>query len=385
MNKFIKGFRENISRYTIGIVTICIIGVFQFLTGGMVLRPMNITNLIIQNAYVIILAVGQMLLIKAGGLCDLSVGALCALSGGLSGLWIIKLGMNTYLALFLVLIVSLLVGFWNAFLVAKLQINAYIATLGSQLIVRGLTFVILQGKSYTLFPDNFTNWCSGYIADLFQGEQLHITTLAIGAVLSVIVVLLAINSRKQKIAYKVKVSSFLSFTLLQMAIVGFIMALCYSLSIYHGMPKILIIVVFIVAIYSFIVSKTIFGRQIIAVGGNRQAAVLSGIKDTRVIFTIFVNSALIAAFAGIVYAARMNACSCNVGNGFDADAIAACYIGGGISNGSIIGALLGALIIGLLNNGMSILGIASDVQMCVKGFVLVAAVTLDILQSKKNK
>ena len=145
MSKLLKTFQANLSKYTIAIITIGIVIVFQILTKGMILRPMNITNLIIQNAYVICLGVGQMLLVKAGGLCDMSVGSLCALSGGLSGLWIIKAGMNTYLALALVLLVSLAVGLWNAVLVAKVHISAYIATLASQLIVRGLTFFILEG------------------------------------------------------------------------------------------------------------------------------------------------------------------------------------------------------------------------------------------------
>lgn len=385
MGKIERAFKENISRYTIALITIGIIIVFQILTGGMVLRPMNITNLIIQNAYVIVLGVGQMLLVKAGGLCDMSVGSLCALSGGLCGLWIIRDGMNTYLALFLVFLVALLVGLWNAVLVAKIKISAYIATLASQLIVRGLTFYILEGRSYTLFPDNFTAWCTGYITDIFGGENLHITTMMIGAILSVIVVILQIRSRKERLKYEVEVSSPMFFILQQALIVGFIMILSYALAVYSGAPKVLIIVGLIVIVYSFVVSKTVIGRHIIAVGGNRMAAVLSGVKDERVIFGIYMNSAVIAAFAGVIYAARMNACSCNVGTGFEADAIAACYIGGGISSGSIIGAMLGALIIGLLNNGMSILGIASDVQMCVKGFVLVAAVTLDIMQSKKAR
>lgn len=385
MNKAAKLFKENISRYTIAAITVGIVIVFQILTNGMILRPMNITNLIIQNAYVIVLGVGQMLLVKAGGLCDMSVGSLCALSGGLCGLWIIKCGMNTYLALFLVLLVSLLVGLWNAILVAKLHISAYIATLASQLIVRGLTFYILEGKSYTLFPENFTNWCTGYIPDLFGGASLHLTTLVIGAILSIIIVFLQFRSRQEKIKYNVQVCSLPVFCLLQALIVAFVMVMAYAMAVYKGAPKVLIIVGILVVVYSFIISKTVIGRHIIAVGGNRNAAILSGIKDERIIFGIYLNSAVIAAFAGVIYAARMNACSCNVGTGFEADAIAACYIGGGISSGSIVGAMLGALVIGLLNNGMSILGIASDIQMCVKGLVLAAAVTLDIMQSKKRR
>ena len=162
------------------------------------------------------------------------------------------------------------------------------------------------------------------------------------------------------------------------------MAITTALALYKGYPKVLVIVVVIVVIYSFIVSKTVFGRRVVAVGGNRQAAILSGIKDKTIIFIIYVNSALTAGFSGIIYAARMNSCSLAIGNGLEADAICACFIGGGVSNGSIVGSLVGALVIGLLNNGMSLLGLGTDVQMIAKGLVLVVAVAIDILQSRKS-
>lgn len=384
MRKFNKLLTENLSRYTIGLVSIGIVIVFQILTKGLILRPMNITNLITQNAHIIILGVGMMLLVKAGGMIDLSVGSLSALVGGLCGLWIIKNGMNTYLALFLVLLVTLAVGAFNAILVAKIQINPFIATMASQLIIRGLVYSILQGKSFTIFPDNFITWCTGYISDPFGGEGIHVMTLLIGAALSAVIVLLQLRARKEKKKYEVEVCSLPLFIMLQVLIVGFVMIISYALAVYKGMPKVLVIVGIIVIVYSFIISKTVIGRHIIAIGGNRMAAVLSGVKDNRVIFGIYVNNAILAALAGILYAARLNGCSCNVGSGFETDAIAVCFIGGGVTNGSIIGAVMGALIIGLLNNGMAILGIAADVQMCIKGLVLVAAVTLDIMQSKKS-
>ena len=384
MRELTKSIKTNMGRYTMLIVTMAIIVVFQILTKGMVLKPMNINNLIVQNAYIIILAVGQMMLVLTGGLSDLSVGFVCSLAGSIAGLMIIKHGYGVGISLLVVTAAVLVVGLWNATLVAKIGITAYIATLASQLIVKGITYTIMEGKSYNLFPDAYLNWCTGWIPDFFHGKNLHITSMLIGAAACVIVILLQLNARKQKKAYNVEVASIPMFALVQGVICGAIMAITYLLSLYKGYPKILLIVVAIVVIYSFVVSKTIFGRRVVAVGGNRQAAVLSGIKDKTIIFLVYINSALTAGFAGIIYSARMNACSCNIGVGLEADAICACYIGGGIANGSIVGAMVGALIIGLLNNGMSLLGLGSDLQMSVKGLALVFAVTLDIMQSRKS-
>ena len=380
MKELVKSVKENIGRYTMILVALFIVIVFQILTKGMVLKPMNLNNLIIQNAYIIILAVGQMMLVLAGGLTDLSVGQLCSMSGCIAGLLIIKNGLPVGLSLLIDFLIVLAVGLWNASLVASLGIEAYIATLASQLIVK----VVMQGKTYTMVPDSFLNWCTGHIPDFFGVKGLHVTSLILGALTCLVVVILQLRSRKQKIAYNVKVSSAGLFWAQQALICGFIMGLTYLLAIYRGYPKILVIVVVIVAIYSFIVSKTIFGRQVVAVGGNRQAAVLSGIKDKKVIFLIYLNSALTAGFSGIIYAARLNACSLSIGLGLEADAICACFIGGGVSNGSIVGSLIGALVIGLLNNGMSLLGLGSDMQMVMKGLVLVFAVSLDIFQSRRS-
>ena len=384
MKELVKSVKENIGRYTMILVALFIVIVFQILTKGMVLKPMNLNNLIIQNAYIIILAVGQMMLVLAGGLTDLSVGQLCSMSGCIAGLLIIKNGLPVGLSLLIDFLIVLAVGLWNASLVASLGIEAYIATLASQLIVKGVNYVVMQGKTYTMFPDSFLNWCTGHIPDFFGVKGLHVTSLILGTLTCLVVVILQLRSRKQKIAYNVKVSSAGLFWGQQALICAFIMGLTYLLAIYRGYPKILVIVVVIVAIYSFIVSKTIFGRQVVAVGGNRQAAVLSGIKDKKVIFLIYLNSALTAGFSGIIYAARLNACSLSIGLGLEADAICACFIGGGVSNGSIVGSLIGALVIGLLNNGMSLLGLGSDMQMVMKGLVLVFAVSLDIFQSRRS-
>lgn len=384
MQELVKNIKENIGRYTMVIIAAVIIVVFQILTKGMVLKPININNLIIQNAYIIILAVGQMMLVLAGGLTDLSVGQICTLSGCICGLAIIKNGLPVWPSVALSFAIVLLVGLFNGVLVARLGITAYIATLASQLVVKGVSYMVMQGKTYNLFPEAFLNWCTGWIPDVFHIKGLHLTSMILGLIACVIVYIINYRSRKQKIDYNVPVSSFGIFLAQQLAYCGLIMAITTALSLYKGYPKVLVIVVIIVVIYSFIVSKTVFGRRVVAVGGNRQAAILSGIKDKTIIFIIYVNSALTAGFSGIIYAARMNSCSLAIGNGLEADAICACFIGGGVSNGSIVGSLVGALVIGLLNNGMSLLGLGTDVQMIAKGLVLVVAVAIDILQSRKS-
>lgn len=369
------------------LVVLIIIILFQIITKGVILRPMNIANLVMQNAYVIILAAGMMCCILTGGNVDLSVGSLCAFSGALCGLLMIGQGMNTWLVLMIVFGVAILIGLWNGGSIAKFAVPPYIATLASQLIFRGGTYIVLQGVSYTSYPDEFLRLTTGYIPDFFQGNGLHITTLLIGFVACVICVFLDVKKRRRKQKYKLEVPGIPFFVAKQLLVTGVIMWFMYSLAAYKGMPVVLISVALIVLIYNFILEKTVMGRKLYAVCGNRNAARLSGINDNMVLFIVYMNMSILAAFAGIVFTARMDSCSTMIGNGFEGDAIAACFIGGAspaTGTGTIFGALIGALVIGILNNGMSIMGIQSDVQMCVKGLVLMIAVVFDQMQRKNR-
>lgn len=367
------------------VVVVVIVLFFQIITDGVILRPMNIANLVMQNAYVIILATGMMCCILTGGNVDLSVGSLCAFSGAISGLLMIGKGWNTWLVLLIIFGVAILIGLLNGGSIAKFAVPPYIATLASQLIFRGGTYIVLQGVSYTSYPENFLRLTTGFIPDFFSGTNLHITTMVIGVITCVICVALAARKRERKKKYNLEVTSLPLFAGQWILISAVILWFSYSLAAYKGMPVVLITVVIIVLLYSFILEKTVAGRHLYAVCGNRNAARLSGIDDNKVLFVVYMNMSILAAIAGIVFTARMNSCSTMIGNGFEGDAIAACFIGGAspaTGTGTIFGALIGALVIGVLNNGMSILGIQSDVQMCVKGIVLMAAVIFDQMQRK---
>ncbi len=369
------------------VVVIVIVLFFQIVTKGIILRPMNIANLVMQNAYVIILATGMMCCILTGGNVDLSVGSLCAFSGAVCGFLMIGQQMNTWLVLAIVFGIAILIGLWNGGSIARFAVPPYIATLASQLIFRGGTYIVLQGVSYTSYPEEFLMLTTGFIPDFFHGNGLHITTLLIGAVACVICIVLDVKKRNRKKKYKLEVPGTSFFIVKQVLVSAAIMWFTYSLAAYKGMPVVLITVALIVLIYNFILEKTVMGRKLYAVCGNRNAARLSGINDNMVLFVVYMNMSILAAIAGIVFTARMNSCSTMIGNGFEGDAIAACFIGGAspaTGTGTILGALIGALVIGVLNNGMSILGIQSDVQMCVKGLVLMIAVVFDQMQ-RKNK
>ena len=367
------------------VVVLVIVLFFQVITKGVILRPMNIANLVMQNAYVIILATGMMCCILTGGNVDLSVGSLCAFSGALCGLLMIGKGLNTWLVLMIVFGVAILIGVWNGGSIARFAVPPYIATLASQLIFRGGTYIVLKGVSYTTYPPEFLMLTTGFIPDFFGGKTLHITTMLLGIAACVICVLLDVKKRARKRKYKLEVSGVPFFVGKQALICGVILWFTYSLAAYKGMLVVLNSVALIVLIYNFILEKTVAGRNLYAVCGNRKAARLSGINDDRVLFIVYLNMSVLAAIAGIVFTARMNSCSTMIGNGFEGDAIAACFIGGAspaTGSGTILGALIGALVIGVLNNGMSIMGVQSDVQMCVKGLVLMIAVVFDQMQRK---
>lgn len=388
MSELKQIFKDNIKQYWMLLITLVLVAFFQTITGGIILRPQNVTNLVLQNAYVIIIAVGMMCCILTGGNVDLSVGSLCAFNGAICGYLIIGRGWNTWLVLGITIMVALLTGVWNGGFIAKFGVPAFIATLSSQLVFRGGTYIVLKGVSYTGYPEEFLALTTGYLPDLPGEHKLHIATLLFGAAASIILILLELSKRRKKLHYKLEVLSTKFFVAKLGLIILVVNYFTYSLASYKGLPIVLIPVVVIVLIYSYVTQNTVAGRYLYAVGGNRKAAQLSGINDKMVLFAAYVNMALLSGIAGIVFTARMNSCSPMAGNGFEGDAIAACYIGGASASGgagTIIGAVIGAFVIGLLNNGMSIMGLQSDVQMCVKGLVLLGAVVFDLIQKNKSR
>ena len=380
--------RGNIRQYAMIIALVIVVVIFEVLTKGILLKPLNISNLIQQNAYILILAIGMLLCILTIGNVDLSVGSVVGLIGALSAIFILKMGMPIWIAIILSLIAGFIIGAWQGMWIAYIGVPAFIVTLGGQLIFRGLTMVALQGTSLAPLPDGYTFLAAGFVPDIANIEGINLLALLAGAVASILFILNEINKRKSKLKYNFDVPSVGAFILKLFTITAVIMAFSYALALYRGIPMVLLIVVALVMIYTFVTDKTIPGRHIYAYGGNPKAARLSGIKTKRVLFWVYVNMGVLAALAGIVFTGRLNSATPKGGYGFELDAIAACFIGGASTTGGIgtvVGAIVGGLLMGVLNNGMSIMGVSIDWQQAIKGFVLLIAVGFDVISKIRSK
>ncbi|RXZ01656.1 multiple monosaccharide ABC transporter permease [Fictibacillus sp. S7] len=377
--------RNNMRQYTMIITLIVIMLFFQLLTDGLLLKPLNITNLILQNAHILVLAIGMVLVIITGHI-DLSVGSVAAFVGAVSGIMIINHNVPTFLAIIISLILGAAIGAWQGFWVAYVKIPAFIVTLAGMLIFRGLTMVALEGKSIAPYPDAFQSMSAGFIPDWLGGGSLHVTTMVIGFVLSLLYVFNEWKARNNQISYGFDIPPGGLFIAKLAAIFIVLNLFAYVLATYEGIPNILVILGVLVLLYSFVTNQTTAGRHIYAIGGNEKAAQLSGIKTKKVTFWVFVNMGVLSALSGLLFAARLNAATPKAGNLFELDAIAACFIGGASAYGGIgtvAGAIIGGLVMGIMNNGMSLLGVGIDWQQGIKGFVLLAAVALDIYNKNK--
>ncbi|MDM5200938.1 sugar ABC transporter permease [Fictibacillus enclensis] len=377
--------RNNMRQYTMIITLIVIMLFFQLLTDGLLLKPLNITNLILQNAHILVLAIGMVLVIITGHI-DLSVGSVAAFVGAVSGIMIINHNVPTFLAIIISLILGAAIGAWQGFWVAYVKIPAFIVTLAGMLIFRGLTMVALEGKSIAPYPDAFQSMSAGFIPDWLGGGSLHVTTMVIGLVLSLLYVFNEWKARNNQISYGFDIPPGGLFIAKLAAIFIVLNLFAYVLATYEGIPNILVILGVLVLLYSFVTNQTTAGRHIYAIGGNEKAAQLSGIKTKKVTFWVFVNMGILSALSGLLFAARLNAATPKAGNLFELDAIAACFIGGASAYGGIgtvAGAIIGGLVMGIMNNGMSLLGVGIDWQQGIKGFVLLAAVALDIYNKNK--
>lgn len=382
--------KSNIRQYAMLIALIVIMVFFQIATNGILLVPMNVTNLILQNSYVLILAIGMTLCILTGGNIDLSVGSVAAFIAAVVGTLVIGKKIDVTVAIAIGLLFGVIIGVWQGFWIAYIRIPAFIVTLAGMLLFRGLTNTILKGLTLSPFPKSFQNISSGYIPDLFPffGTTFNLTPIVVSVVLSIILVIVQIKKRREKIKNETELipnSMFIGQLLLTVFAINLF---AYWLAAHKGIPIILVIIGFLILAYHFFTTKTVPGRYIYAMGGNEKAAKLSGIDTNKVLFFVYLNMSVLSAVAGIAFAARTDSAFPLLGTNFEMDAIAACFIGGASATGGIgtvIGAIIGALVMGVLNNGMSIMGIGIDWQMTIKGFVLLMAVAFDILSKNKAK
>lgn len=377
--------RTHLREYGILIALIVIMAFFQFMTGGILLKPVNLTNLILQNSYIIIMAVGMLLVIVAGHI-DLSVGSVLGFIGALAAVMIVEYEINYVLTAIVCLAAGAAIGAMQGYWIAYFKIPAFIVTLAGMLVFKGLTLWLLAGQSIGPFPKNFQLISSGFIPDLFKAEGINLFSLSLGVLTASILIILSARSRMHQQRIGIVDEPF-AFFFAKNAIIAFaIIYLSYLLASFRGLPNVLIIMAFLISVYTFIASKTTIGRRIYAIGGNEKAAKLSGINTERLTFLTFANMGMLAALAGLVFAARLNTATPKAGFAFELDVIAAVFIGGASMSGgvgTIIGAVVGAFIMGVMNNGMSILGIGIDWQQVIKGLVLLAAVIFDVYNKNK--
>lgn len=378
---------EGLKKYTMVIVLAVVVVLFTVNTGGKMLLPQNVNNLIAQNAYVFILATGMLFCILTGGNIDLSVGSVVCFVGAIGGSMMIKMGMNPYLSLFSMIIVGGLVGAWQGFWIAYVRIPPFIVTLAGMLIFRGLSNVVLQGMTLSPVPDSFLNLFNTYVPDVFGMEGFNLTCFLVGIAACCVFIVAEVATRKIKLKKGYRVDPLSSMILKLTLISAVILFFMYKLSLYKGIPNALIWVVAIIVIYSYIASKTTTGRYFYAVGGNEKATRLSGIDTNKVYFLAYLNMGLLAAVAGMVTVARLNSANPTAGNNYELDAIGACFIGGASAyggTGTVPGVIVGATLMGVLNLGMSIMGVDQNLQKVVKGGVLVAAVIFDVVSKRKT-
>ena len=379
---------------TIALIAVFIL--FYFLTGGRLLYAQNMSNLLLQNGYVLVLACGMLLCILTGGNIDLSVGSVICLTGGLAAVLITNNGWNAYLAIVICLAVGLLVGLWQGYWIGFVRIPPFITTLAGMFIFRGIARLVLDSKTVPIKDKAFTDLFTSYInipgLDVISTkanpvDNPHIwSPLIIGAIVVVLLLFTTTRSRVNKRKNGYHQNSALMDYGKVIVISALVMWYCYLLSQYKGVSVMLVWVLAICMIYYFITSKTAFGRYFYAVGGNEKATRLSGIDTNKVYFLAYANMGLLAGLCGLLCLARVGSVSGQTGTSFEMDAIASCFIGGASAyggSGTIGGVVIGAMLLGVLNMGMSIMGITDSWQYVVKGGVLLVAVIFDVVSSRK--
>ena len=384
-----KVAKLDIKQYSMFIALVAIYVIFAILTGGKNLSPANINNLVMQNGYVVILAVGMLLCVLTGNI-DLGVGSVVAVCGSVAGIIMVDYKANMWVAILAALLVGLLTGLFAAFFIAYLGIPPFVVTLATMLMGRGLTYTLLQAQTKGPLPEDFVFIGAGFLPTFkipFGEGTLDLVSIAVAVVATVVIILTEIKSIATKIKYGFATNPVWQLIIKNGVLIFIIWFFFYKLACWNGIPFVLLLMAILVSIYAFVTSKTVAGRQIYALGGNRKAAQLSGIDTKKGFFWVYVNMGVLSSIAGIVLAARNASATPKAGDGFEMDAIASCYIGGAAvagGAGTIVGAVVGAFVMGILNNGMSLYGWSTDIQKIVKGLVLLGAVTFDLLSKRKK-
>ena len=382
MLRFIKA---NIRDYALLLSLLAIMIFFQFTTGGTLFKPINMTNLILQNSYIVIMALGMLLIIVAGHI-DLSVGSVSGFVGAVAAVMMVNWKVDPFTTVAACLLLGAIIGGAQGYLVAFYKIPAFIVTLAGMLVFKGLALTVLGGASVGPFPREFQLLSSGFVPD-FTSSTFNWLAIVIGGAVTAAIIYFNFKERRNQQEHGLAEEPDIIFygrnILIAVAFLGF----SFLMASYKGLPNVLIVMFTLIALFVFITTRTTFGRRVYAMGGNEKASKLSGINTERMTFMIFVIMGSLAALAGLIFAARLNVATPKAGAGFELEVIAACFIGGAAVTGGvgkIIGAVIGAFIIGVMNNGMSILGVGIDLQQVIKGAVLMLAVFLDVYYKNKG-
>lgn len=377
---------------------IAIMVFFQITTNGTLMRPVNITNLFLQNSYIIIMALGMLIVIVAGHI-DLSVGSVSGFIGAAAAVMIVQMHVPVPLAVIASLVLGALIGAAQGYWVAYWKIPSFIVTLAGMLVFRGASLLVLNGQSVGPFPRDFQLLSTGFVPDLLPlsvtkpiatavgAFNFNVFAMLVGVLIAALTIWLGIRARARARQYGMEGEPAAFFWIRNAVVLGAMLFLTFKLATFRGFPNVLVTMGVLIAIYAFVTENTTLGRRIYALGGNVKAAKLSGIKTERLTFLAFVNMGVLAALAGLIFAARLNTATPKAGYGLELDVIAAVFIGGASmagGSGKIVGAVVGAFIMGVMNNGMSIMGIGIDYQQMIKGLVLLAAVIFDVYNKQKQ-
>jgi putative multiple sugar transport system permease protein len=376
---------EGLKKNTMIIALVLVILFFTLQTGGNMLLPQNVYNLIAQNGYVFILATGMLLCILTGGNIDLSVGSIIGLVGAIGGTMMVTWKTNIWVAIIAMLLTGILLGAWQGFWIAYIRIPPFIVTLAGMLVFRGLANVVLKGMTLAPMPQSYLVMFNGFVPDIFHGENFNITCMIIGVLAVAIFVGLTIRGRIVRKSKGYENAPLGGVVLRTVLICGAILAFTARLAQYRGIPNVLIWIGVVVLVYGYITSKTTTGRYFYAVGGNEKAAALSGIDTNKVYFKAYLNMGFLSAVAALVVIARLNSANPTAGNSYEMDAIGSCFIGGASAyggTGTVAGVIIGALLMGVINLGMFIMGVDANYQKVIKGLVLLGAVIFDVVSKR---
>ncbi|MFE0647279.1 multiple monosaccharide ABC transporter permease [Streptomyces sp. NPDC059534] len=381
----LDGIRRNMRQYGMLFALGLIVLLFQIWTGGDLLLPRNVSNLVLQNSYILILAIGMMIVIISGHI-DLSVGSLMALVGGLGAVLMVEHQVSWPVAVLLTLLLGAVAGALQGFFIAYVGIPSFIVTLAGMLLFRGLTEIFLKGQTLGPFPDGLQKVANGFLPEVGPKTNYHNLTLLLGLGLVAYVVVQEFRDRRRQREFTLETLPTGLFALKVTALVAAVLVTTLLLASYKGAPVVLLILAALLVAFGYVMRNAVIGRHVYAIGGNLPAAKLSGVKDKKVTFAVFLNMGMLAALAGLVFAARFNAASPKAGVNFELEAIAAAFIGGASMSGgvgTVLGAIIGGLVLGVLNNGMNLVGVGTDWQQVIKGLVLLAAVGFDVWNKRR--